>query len=152
VLKAERGAKETVTARPACCCSPPISCVASRNMGFLAQHRWRMRGAAGVAGEDTANYGDEVILLSISLSPTLLVCYVWYLQMVIHCVFLRKARDLVRDSIRKTSRKILWNCRQLWMHLHVWTTQEKHLSLICMCFFSWHHRFKHVTNYQFCFL
>jgi flagellar biosynthesis protein FliP len=66
-----------------------------------------MRGAAGVAGEDAANYGDEVILLSISLSPTLLVCYVWYLQMVIHCVFLRKARDLVRDSIRKTSRKIL---------------------------------------------
>jgi hypothetical protein len=110
-----------------------------------------MRGAAGVAGEDAANYGNEVIPPPLSLSPTLLVFYVWYLQMVIHYVFLWKARDLVRDSIRKTSSKILWNCRQLWMYLHVWTTQEKHLSLVCMCFFSWHHRFKHVTNYQFVF-
>jgi hypothetical protein len=30
-----------------------------------------MRGAAGVAGEDAANYGDEVIPLSLSLSLSL---------------------------------------------------------------------------------
>jgi hypothetical protein len=35
------------------------------------------------------NYDDEVI----PLSPTLLCCYVWLLQMVIRCVFLRSARN-----------------------------------------------------------
>jgi hypothetical protein len=34
------------------------------------------------------NYSDEVIPLSLSLSPALLLCYVWLLQMVICCVFL----------------------------------------------------------------
>jgi dolichol kinase len=43
-----------------------------------------MRGIASVAIEDAAagNYDDKVI----PLFPTLLVCYVWLLQMVIHSV------------------------------------------------------------------
>jgi hypothetical protein len=36
------------------------------------------------------NYSDEVIPLS--LSPALLLCYVWLLQMFICCVFLRNVR------------------------------------------------------------
>jgi hypothetical protein len=41
---------------------------------------------------------------------------------------------LVRDSIRKSCHEFFVNDRQLWMFVHICTTQEKHLSWICTCF------------------
>jgi hypothetical protein len=64
-----------------------------------------MPGAAVAIGEAAAvlllgaNYSDKVT----PLSPTLLVCYLWLLQMVIHCVFLPSARNRIGKSKNSTS-------------------------------------------------
>jgi hypothetical protein len=51
-----------------------------------------------------ANYGDKVI----PLSPTLLVCYVWLLQMLIFCVFFPMqgiSWERVKNSVRNHGRQ-----------------------------------------------
>jgi hypothetical protein len=87
-----------LTRRLTCCCSP-ISCAAFKKLGFslgieisgrceaLLVYRRRGRRLPFFPLLN-GNYDDEVISLSLSLSPTLLVSFVWLLEMVIRCVFL----------------------------------------------------------------
>jgi hypothetical protein len=63
------------------------------------------------------SYGDEVV----PFSPVLLVCYVWLLQMVIHCI-LWNARIWLGTPWENLARIILWNGGQMWMYVHVCIT------------------------------
>jgi hypothetical protein len=72
---------------------------------FLARHRRQMPGAAVAIGDAAAvlllgaKYSDKVT----PLSPTLPVCYVWLLQMVICCVFSPSAGNRLGKSKNTTS-------------------------------------------------